>query len=103
MNLLMKKTVYVLGTVLMLASGSAFALPYTAYQLTKHPDVTAVDPSVIGKINIGDLVTGGLGTGGAGTGGTTGGQAPSHCTSGTDTDGDCVADADDNCPFTANA
>jgi hypothetical protein len=27
----------------------------------------------------------------------------SNCTPGTDTDGDCVADADDNCPYTANA
>jgi hypothetical protein len=28
---------------------------------------------------------------------------PSKCTPGTDTDGDCVADADDNCPFTPNS
>jgi thrombospondin type 3 repeat protein len=42
--------------------------------------------------------------GGLGTGGTTGGMTtPSHCTPGTDTDGDCVADADDNCPYTPNA
>lgn len=34
-------------------------------------------------------------------GGTT--PEPSKCTPGTDTDGDCVADADDNCPFTVNA
>jgi len=28
---------------------------------------------------------------------------PSHCTAGPDRDSDCVADADDNCPYTANA
>ena len=29
--------------------------------------------------------------------------AADHCTPGPDRDGDCVADADDNCPFAANA
>lgn len=28
---------------------------------------------------------------------------PNHCTTGPDQDGDCVADADDNCPYVANA
>ncbi|HEX5038069.1 MAG TPA: thrombospondin type 3 repeat-containing protein [bacterium] len=71
--------------VSLVVSASAGAMPYAVnardLAMKARPDYQ------IGKVP-GDLATP---------------TTPSKCTPGTDTDGDCVADADDNCPFTANA
>lgn len=69
---------------LTLLAGSAFAMPYQFYP--------AKDFALRPGIDIGPALPGGGVT-----------TPPSKCTPGTDTDGDCVADANDNCPFTVNA
>jgi len=79
----MKKISVSLSVMLLLAGVSAGAAPYN-YQLSPAiRDIIVAGP-------VGSL-PGAVST------------EPSHCTPGTDTDGDCVADADDNCPSTPNA
>ncbi len=73
--------------MVLLLAGSAGAAP-----LSLNIRDAIKGPIVARPIDIGIFQPGG-----------TGGTPPSKCTPGTDTDGDCVADADDNCPFTANA
>jgi hypothetical protein len=78
---------FVLAVSLVLSAASAGAAPYV-FQARDHLQVSRIPDWQIGKVP-------GLGTGGE--------TPPSKCTPGTDTDGDCVADADDNCPLTSNA
>jgi hypothetical protein len=69
-----------------LTAGSAGAAPYVLKESIRRDLVAR--PADVGPF----LPGGGFKT-----------PPESNCTPGTDTDGDCVADADDNCPYTANA
>ncbi|HSA59557.1 MAG TPA: thrombospondin type 3 repeat-containing protein [bacterium] len=78
----MNKISFSLTVVVLLLAGSAWAAPYSLKDSIREAIVA--QPKIPGP---GDLGT----------------PPVSHCTPGTDTDADCVADADDNCPYTANA
>lgn len=74
-------TLFTVLTVLLSATGSASAAPvYSSKNVLNSP--VMVNPQFLGTATT---------------------PPPSHCSTGTDTDGDCVADTNDNCPYTSNA